>query len=79
MRYMATANSSLDKCPAELMSARSQICARASSGSFDSLKNGTASSPVINPLFVLSRVAYIESYFTFSAGVIAQSPVEPEA
>ena len=79
IRYMATANSSLDNRPAELISARSQICANASSGSLDSLKNGTASSPVMNPLFVLSNVAYIESNFAFSAGVIAQSLDEPDA
>ena len=77
MRYIATANSSLVKRPAEFISARSQICAKASSGSFDSLKKGTASSPVMNPLLVLSNPLYIPSNFALSVGVTAQSIENP--
>jgi hypothetical protein len=71
---MATANSSLDRRPNELISAKSHICAKTSSGSLELLKNGTASSPVMKPLLALSRVAYIESNCALSIELIAQSP-----
>lgn len=46
IKCTATANSSLDKRPMLVMSAKSQIRASTVSDSPDSVKNGTASSPV---------------------------------